>query len=100
MHRDPLFRHFQDYETHALRGRSRITLRHYRLQLDHFDRYTRHTSGRLAILSDINDDTLADAIHCLRGERGWSPYTANKFRGCIVALWNWLATRRVVDSFP
>lgn len=97
---DSLHTHYERYEAHALRDRCAKTRQHYRVQLLHFDRYVFATFGRTARLGDLNDDTLANAMRWLAAEREWSPYTENKFRGCMVALWNWLARKRVVEEFP
>jgi integrase len=84
------------YERHKLRNRSPATLKHYERALTDLGQWL----GREPLLSDLTDDAIADAMWGLMALREWSPFTAEGFRSRVVALWNWLARKRLVDSFP
>lgn len=56
--------------------------------------------GRQPVITDLNDETIEDWITWSLRSGWWSPYTVKQRRGYLVALWNWLAKKRMVESFP
>lgn len=93
---ETLASHFRLYHRHKLRSRSPETVKHYQRALIDW----RQWLGREPTLADLTDDAVADAMWGLMALREWSPFTAEGFRSRIVAFWNWLARKRIVDLFP
>lgn len=70
--------------------------------VEHYVRAVREFSevlGRPATIEDLSDDNVLALLHNVLS-RGLSPVTANHRRKCLLALWSWLARRRIIDSFP
>lgn len=78
-----------------VRLRSEKTRVQYRLALNNFEA----ALGRKPDLGDLSDDSLAVLCHWLLAE-GLSPHTVNERIGRIKALWNWIARRGLVATFP
>ena len=76
------------------RTRSAGTIRLYRLALVQLDRFL----GRPAVLADLNDGTISAFL--LDYSRGRSPYTVERARTAILAIWRWAARKRIVDVWP
>lgn len=77
------------------RGRSANNLRLYRNALGNFEKYL----GRPATTDDLDDDTVAAWLPWFL-ERGRSEETANKNLRHLLALWRFLARKRIVEEFP
>lgn len=98
---DPELRQaYAEYERRVLRFSSEATRKHYRIQLRHLARFSLARFGRPAGLADFNDETILDAMADLQRSRSQSPYTTNKFRACILAMWRHWARKHVVPEFP
>lgn len=72
------------------------TRKHYRITVKQFSAWLGHP----AELADLTDDAVDDWLTFLLHEGRLSPYTIKQRRTYILALWNWLAKRRVVERFP
>ncbi len=83
------------YRRQRLGGKSCRTSEQYRCNLRHLDKYL----GRPTLASDLSDDMLAGAMQHL-ADRGRCHVTVNKLRHHVVALWNFLARKRIVEQFP
>lgn len=83
------------YRPLKLRNRSANTIRLYRYSI----RCLEKTLGRRAALSDFTDETVsAHLAHLVELER--SPYSVNKERSQLLAMWSFAARKRMVDNFP
>lgn len=78
-----------------LRGRSRNTERLYRHTVRSFSAFL----NRPATLSDLDNDTVGMYL-CYLNRRELSPYTVNKERSQLLAIWNFAARRKQVDRWP
>lgn len=85
----------QEFQPLRLRGRASNTLRLYLTTLNNFDLYL----SRPALLSDLTDDTVCRFLSWFRG-RGRSPYSANKERSNLLAVWRFACRRRRVVDWP
>jgi hypothetical protein len=84
------------YFPKARNVQSKSTRTHYYCALRMLGEYLQ----RPPELSDLVEDTVEDWLTwCIHSNR-WSMYTIKQRRGYLVALWNWLARRRMVDTFP
>ena len=83
------------YQPLKLRSRSANTKRLYEFSIRNFTRFL----GREALLSDFNDETVSRLI-CWMIERGRSPYTANKERSQLLAIWRFAARKQIVSEWP
>jgi site-specific recombinase XerD len=83
------------YLPHRLRSRSKNTIRLYRHSVNSFSRFLE----RRAKLSDLTDDTVSRYLTALIA-RGLSPYTVNKERSQLLAIWTYAAKKRHVPEFP
>lgn len=79
-----------------LRIGSPLTRAQYAIAFRHYDLFL----GRPATIADLDDDRIAGFTRWLADVRRVSPKTANERAGRIVAMWQWMARRRIVDSFP
>jgi integrase len=71
------------------------TISHYRTTVGMFSRFL----GRRARLSDLTEDSVSQLMVWIV-RNGCSPVTANHRRKNLVSLWNWLAKRNLVDTWP
>jgi site-specific recombinase XerD len=78
-----------------LRGAADATKKHYDYCLRNFDTHL----NRPALISDLTDEEVSAAMGYFTS-KGLGPRSANKFRDCILALWRFLARKRIVDQFP
>jgi len=78
-----------------LRSRSPNTIRLYRHTIRSFGRFLE----RPPRLSDLTDDTVSAYLAWLVG-RKLSPYTVNKERSQLLAIWNYAARKGHVCTFP
>lgn len=85
LHFQPLF----------LRGRSPRTVTLYESSIRTFSRYL----GRSATVSDFNDDTV-NRFLAWYGGNGRSPYTVNKERFNLLAMWRFAARKGFVEGWP
>lgn len=76
------------YRPCRLLGRSKLSLIDYRSTLKSLDRW----HGTPVLLADLSDDLVFRFLDAGLS-RGWSPYTANKHRGNILALWRYAIER-------
>ena len=88
--------HFRSlYRRQRLFGKSPDTVRLYEFAITEFD----SAVGREATIYDLSDDAVIAMMQAII-DRGSTNRTANRSRECIVALWNFLARKRIVDQFP
>jgi integrase len=78
-----------------LRSRAKNTKRLYEFTIRNYCAFL----GREAMLSDLNDDQVGRLIGWMI-QRGRSPFTANKERSQLLAIWNFAARKRFVEQFP
>jgi len=89
------------YEPLKLRSRSHNTKRLYHTTLVMFERFLQRTPT----LADLNEDTVNRFLSARRDE-GLSPYSVNKERFNLLAIWRWAYHRRgpdgnqYVDTWP
>jgi len=83
------------YTPLKLRGRSKETVRLYRLSLQSFDR----TLGRGATLGDLSDINLARHLQRL-AVNGRAAATINKDRAQILAIWRFACQRNYLSIWP
>jgi integrase len=83
------------YRPLKLRSRSANTRRLYEFSIRNFSRFL----CREAALSDFTDDTLGRLMGWMV-ERGRSPYTVNKERSQLLAIWRFAARKKFVDHWP
>lgn len=87
---------FEDvYRPLKLRSRSPNTLRLYRRSLALFSQFLE----RPAKLSDLTDEDVGRHLAWLVSRR-LSPYTVNKERSQLLAVWNYAARKQYVGTFP
>ena len=84
-----------NYRVRKLRGKSPNTVRLYRFSITNFSRVLGHD----ATLDDLTDDNVALAMQSML-DRGCSPYTANKERSQLLALWRFAAQLQLVPKWP
>lgn len=84
---------FDLYRRARLRGKSHSAVYQYGLNL----RRLAACLGRVPLLSDLSDDTIADAMEWLVRTRKLSASSANKLRDNLCALWRFAVNRRLVD---
>lgn len=83
------------YEPMKLRSRAYNTKRLYRTTLRSLARFL----GRAPVLADLNNDTVNLYLAWFRN-RGRSPYSVNKERFNLLALWRFAARRGDKAGFP
>jgi integrase len=83
------------YRIKKLRGRSQNTVRLYRSSIKNLEKFL----GRPAILDDFNDDTITQLMQAII-DRGGSPFTANKERSQLLAIWRFAAQTGLVSVWP
>lgn len=83
------------YAPRRLGNRSGKTIRLYHFSIRKLSGYL----GRDATLADLNDDTLVQALTWM-GQQGLSPYTVEKERAQLCAIWTFAAKRGLVAKFP
>jgi site-specific recombinase XerD len=87
---------FEDnYRPRKLRGRSQNTVRLYRSSIKNLEK----TLGRQATLEDFTDETIALVMQTIL-DRGGSPFTANKERSQLLALWRYAAQTGLLTIWP
>lgn len=72
------------------------TVKQYYLAFSFYDRFL----CRTAQVSNLNDLELTKFKRWLFKERKLAAKTANERAGRIIAMWDWLARKRLVDAFP
>jgi integrase len=83
------------YFPRRIKIRSQQTRRQYRYAIEDFAQFL----GRPATLLDLDDDMVTAWLgHLL--DRDKSAWTTREKLGRVLALWRWLAARRVVDKWP
>jgi integrase len=93
---DDMLRFFEEhYLPLKLRSRAKNTIRLYRSSVKCFGK----TLGRAACLSDLTDEAVSLHLSRLITD-GYSPYTVNKERSQLLAMWNWAARKKFVDRWP
>lgn len=80
------------YERQRLRGKSEGQKNNHRIALRHFAKFL----GRPALLSDLTDENVGDVMQWLV-DNGRAPRTANKFKDCICAQWDFYK-RKGIDE--
>jgi integrase len=83
------------YRRQRLLGKSEDTVRLYEIAMNEFD----SVHGREATIHDLTDEAVIAMMQAIL-DRGRTNRTANRSRECIVALWNFLARKRVVETYP
>jgi integrase len=83
------------YKIRRLRGRSQNTVRLYRSSIRNLEK----TIGRTVFLADLTDDNIARLMQDII-DRGGSPYTSNKERSQLLAIWRFAAQLKMVDTWP
>lgn len=78
-----------------LRGRSERTRQLYLTTLRNFRKHLE----RDATLSDLNDDTVSRYLSWFRGLPR-SPYSTNKERNNLLAIWRFAARKKFLDHWP
>jgi len=84
------------YRPKRLFGKSPETVRLYGFTFAYF----RDFLGREPTIQDLCDNAVMACMEWIVGERGLSTRTANKTRDQLVALWNFLARKGVVSTWP
>jgi integrase len=75
--------------------RSQLTRKHYRYAIESFGEFL----GRPAVLADLDDDTVTGWLGSML-DQDKSPSTSRGKLSRILALWRFLAARRIVDKWP
>jgi len=83
------------YRPLRLRSRSSNTIRLYAYSIRCFSK----SLGHPAHLGDFTDDTVSRHLARLIGDH-YSPYSVNKERSQLLAMWNWAARKKLVDRWP
>jgi integrase len=87
---------FEDqYRIIRLRGRSQNTVRLYRTSIKLLD----NLLGRSAVLSDFSDLTIARLMQNVL-DKGGSPFSANKHRSQLLAIWRYGCMIKLVHHWP
>lgn len=84
-----------NYRVKKLRGKSPHTVRLYQFSIRNFEK----TIGRAAYLADLTDDNVALVMQAVI-DRGCSPFTANKERSQLLAIWRYAAQLGLIDKWP
>lgn len=88
--------HFERlYRVHRLAGKSANTLRLYRTTIRQCDQFL----GRPALVDDLSDEFVLGLMAWL-SDRGRVAVTCNKARQNLVAIWNFLARKGIVSTWP
>lgn len=87
---------FQHYKPKQLRATTKKNATLFGIAINQFARYLNHTPT----ISHLNDDDVEGFCFWCIEELGLSPYTANCYRSKIIALWNFLARKRLVEQYP
>ncbi len=83
------------YRIKQLRSKSPNTVRLYRYTVRNFEK----TVGFSATLDDFTDDNVAMVMQSML-DRGCSPYTANKERSQLLALWRYACKLGLLTRWP
>lgn len=83
------------YRPLKLRNRSANTIRLYRYSIRCFERFLQ----RNPTLEDLTDEQVSLHLAYLT-ERKLSPYSVNKERSQLLAMWGFAARKRLVEKFP
>ena len=86
----------ETYFPQRLTIQSPDTFRQYALAIRFYSRFL----GRTAIIGDLDDLPLTRFKRWLYTEKKLAAKTVNERAGRIVAMWDWLARKRLVDHFP
>lgn len=84
-----------NYKPIRLRGRSANTDRLYRSSIRLLDKVL----GRSAVMTDLSDLTVARVMQFVL-DKGGSPFSANKHRSQILAIWRYACMIKLVDAWP
>lgn len=87
------------YRRQRLFGKSPETVRLYGYTFDYFAQFL----GRDPLLTDLTDEQVMSLMEWIVSKEnglGLSIRTANKTRDQLVALWGFLARKRIVEQFP
>lgn len=84
-----------EYKRKRLRHAAASTHARYQNTLRAFDKFLEH----VATTADLTDDVVSDYL-AWTVKRGCSPFTANAERNHLLALWRFIARKRLVDEFP
>ncbi|MGE0533769.1 MAG: tyrosine-type recombinase/integrase [Pirellulales bacterium] len=84
-----------EYRRKRLRHAAASTHTRYKVTLRGLDKFLGHT----ATTADLKDDTIADYLAWLV-QHGKSPFYANSQRNHLLALWRFIARKRLVEEFP
>lgn len=89
--------YFDSFAPLRLRSRTQGTKRLYLITLNNFEAYL----GRESFLSDLTDDTVCAYLSWFRARgAGRSPYSVNKERNNLLAIWRWACKRVGPDGAP
>lgn len=83
------------YKIRRLRGRSQNTVRLYESSIRNLEK----TLGRTAFVVDLTDDNVSRLMQDVI-DRGGSPYTSNKERSQLLAIWRFAAQIKLLDTWP
>lgn len=83
------------YEPLKLRGKADDTKRQYRYALDKLAEYLGHEATR----ADMTNATVSDLLGWM-ADNGYAARSINNCRAYLLALWRFLARKRLVDEWP
>ena len=83
------------YRRQRLLGKSEETIRLYEAAINDFD----SIHERESTIHDLTDEGVIALMQSIL-DRGCCNRSANRARECIVALWNFLARKRIVETYP
>jgi len=86
---------FSEYRQRRLLGRSPATLEKYWIEIRRFARFLQRTPK----LSDLTDVTVARLLE-EQLNSGASPYTVNKCRACLLAIWRFACRQGYLERWP
>lgn len=84
-----------NYRPIRLRGRSQNTLRLYRSSIRLFEKVL----GRVSVLSDFSDIHISMVMQFVL-DNGGSPFSANKHRSQLLAIWRYACMIKMADQWP
>ena len=87
-----------NFRPHKLRHKSPDTVYKYRLEIQRFEQFL----GRRATTDDLNDIAVGDAAEWVLAKEGLdlSVESTRGFQGRICKIWDFLARKRIVETFP
>jgi integrase len=84
------------YFPQRLTIRSTDTIDQYHLAFRFYDRFL----GRDSLVADLGDQPVTRFKRWLLTDKKLAAKTVNERAGRIIAMWDWLARKRLVDAFP